>query len=222
MGIIKTVHLQNALSVVLLLFTGIQHASAACEYKQILKGEELSIGIMLHWSTSSENENAMFIVERSEDGIHFANIGAVKGAGHSSKHTDYSFLDNSKIKAQYYYRLRQIDNNGAFSTSPVFVFNKDQPSIFSIMNMSSSQLPNQLELHFDSTQKGVFKYELMNWQGKVLATKNITGKKGLNNLKVNLSSFGDQVYQLTLKSEGQEQTIVFKKEQNTRDLSMRE
>lgn len=222
MGLIKTTHLQNALSVALLLFIGIQTASAECEYRQMLQGEELSIGVMLNWSTSSEKENAMFIIERSEDGIQFTNIGAVKGAGNSSMHKDYSFLDNSKTKEQYYYRLRQIDYNGAFQTSPTFVFNKYQPALFSILNLFSSPSPNQLELHFDSAEEVTFEYELMDWQGKTLATKNINGEKGLNNLKINLNNFDDLIYQLTLKSAGQEQTIVFRKKQDAGDLSMRQ
>ncbi|MFT4667876.1 MAG: hypothetical protein ACI8YQ_002288 [Polaribacter sp.] len=222
MGIIKTTHLQKALNVILLLFIGVQNTSAECEYRQVLGGEELSMGIMLNWSTSSEKENAMFIIERSEDGIQFANIGAVKGAGHSSKHNDYSFLDNRQTKGQYYYRLRQIDYNGIFETSPTFVFNKYQPTLFSILNISASQSPNQLELNFDSTQDGAFEYELMDWQGKALSTKNIQGKNGLNHLKINLSTFDDLIYQLTLKSAGQEQTIVFRTTQDIKDLSMRE
>ncbi len=222
MGTTTTTHFQKSLCVAFLSLFLSQQISAECEYKQILKGEELSIGVMLNWSTSSEKENAMFIIERSEDGIQFANVGAVKGAGHSSKYKEYSFLDNSKVIGQYYYRLRQIDYNGAFETSPIFVFNKEQPAHFSILNMSCSQSPNQLELHFDSNKEVSFEYKLMDWQGKTLTTKNITGKKGLNNLKINLSTFSDLVYRLTLKSAGQEQTIVFRKKQDVRDLSMRE
>jgi len=221
MGTFTTTHLQKALFVILSLFIGIQHSSAKCQYKQILNGEELSVGVMLNWSTSSEKENAMFIIERSDDGIQFVNIGAVKGAGQSSKHKDYSFLDNKSNKGQWYYRLRQIDYNGAFETSPIFIFNSYQPKLFFISNICPSSTPNHIDLHFNSKKTGDYEYTLMDWQGRTLAVIPLKGTEGANLLQVDLKTFDDLVYQLTLNSEGQEQTIVFRKKQDAGSLSMR-
>jgi len=76
----------------------------------------------LDWTTASEKNNAYFDVERSRDGRSFEAAGRVAGQGNSSSPHEYLFLD-PKV-AQYgvptlYYRLRQVDANGAAAYSPV-------------------------------------------------------------------------------------------------------
>ena len=199
------------LIVLSLVFFSTTDLQAKCHYKQIINGEEISVGIMLSWSTSLEQDNAMFIIERSNDGIQFTNIGAVKGAGHSIKNNDYSFLDDSKSDGQRYYRLRQIDFDGSFSTSPIFIFNKNAPAFFHISNMSSAHATNQLEIQFEVFQPNVFQYDLMDWQGKSLLVNSSTATEGPNTIKIDLSPFEDLIYQLTLRTIEEEQTITFRK-----------
>jgi len=76
----------------------------------------------LNWNTASEKNNDYFDIERSRDGLVFERAGRVAGQGSSTMPHDYSFLD-PKV-AQYgvptlYYRLRQVDKDGATSYSTV-------------------------------------------------------------------------------------------------------
>lgn len=52
-------------------------------------------------------------IERSSDGVKFLTIGTVKGSGTISEHVNYSFSDFDPNKGANYYRLRQIDFDGA-------------------------------------------------------------------------------------------------------------
>jgi hypothetical protein len=52
-------------------------------------------------------------------------VGMVKGAGTSVTSHAYSFFDQSLPKATVYYRLRQMNSNGAFAYSDVKVLNYD-------------------------------------------------------------------------------------------------
>jgi len=77
--------------------------------------------VRLTWATASELNNAGFTVERSPDGQAFAAIGTVAGAGTSTVRHDYTLLD-SKLPTSakvLYYRLRQVDQDGTASYSPV-------------------------------------------------------------------------------------------------------
>ena len=69
----------------------------------------------LYWQTFTENNNELFIIERSADGERFESIGEVPGAINSLERLDYSFFDKEPLPGQSYYRLRQIDSNGQFS-----------------------------------------------------------------------------------------------------------
>lgn len=69
----------------------------------------------LFWQTYTENNNLVFVIERSADGESFERIGEVPGAINSLEHREYSFFDNDPLSGRSYYRLRQIDINGEFS-----------------------------------------------------------------------------------------------------------
>ena len=74
--------------------------------------------INLAWSTASEKDNAFFAVERSRNAVDFTVIGQVKGNGTTSAAHDYSFTDNDvTTEGVYYYRLKQVDNDGRVNYS---------------------------------------------------------------------------------------------------------
>ncbi len=76
------------------------------------KGEAISNGILLQWSTASELNNDYFKIERSSDGLNYSEIGNVNGAGNSDDLTSYQFVDNSSGSVVNYYRLSQFDFDG--------------------------------------------------------------------------------------------------------------
>ena len=73
----------------------------------------------LLWATATETQNAYFSLERSADGVHFDEIAQVPGAGNSAATKNYAYTDRSPINGPNYYRLRQVDFDGAYSFSPV-------------------------------------------------------------------------------------------------------
>ena len=48
---------------------------------------------VLRWQTATETNSAWFSIQRSNDGIHFNNIGKVKAAGNSSRIESYAYTD---------------------------------------------------------------------------------------------------------------------------------
>lgn len=83
----------------------------------------------LTWTTSWEKNNAYFIIERSDDGKTFSQVGRVAGNGTTSNLVSYTFLDNSPLSGTNYYRLKQIDYNGAYSFSKVVSLNHFTPEV---------------------------------------------------------------------------------------------
>lgn len=66
----------------------------------------------LKWITMSETNNNYFTIERTKDGIHFEEIGRVKGAGTFDGTRNYSCLDRLPYNGISYYRLSQTDFDG--------------------------------------------------------------------------------------------------------------
>jgi hypothetical protein len=66
--------------------------------------------ILLNWSTAQEVNNKGFGIERSDDGVHYKNIGWINGQINSLDRSDYNYQDNFvQPGLTYYYRLRQTD-----------------------------------------------------------------------------------------------------------------
>ncbi|GAL85405.1 hypothetical protein CHU_3437 [Sporocytophaga myxococcoides] len=83
----------------------------------------------LMWTTSWEKNNAYFIIERSDDGKTFSQIGRVEGNGTINNVVSYSFFDQAPLSGTNYYRLKQVDYNGAYSFSKVVSLNHFTPEV---------------------------------------------------------------------------------------------
>ncbi|RZL16217.1 MAG: T9SS type A sorting domain-containing protein [Hymenobacter sp.] len=75
-------------------------------------------GVQVAWATASELGSARFVVERSADGRAFAAVASVAAQGYSTQAHTYATLDHTAPTAHLYYRLRQIDTDGAVAYSP--------------------------------------------------------------------------------------------------------
>lgn len=73
--------------------------------------------IRLDWSTATESNNKHFEVEFSTDGKFFKQIGVVAGAGTTYTTQRYHFEHATPSVGVNYYRLRQVDYDGAFEYS---------------------------------------------------------------------------------------------------------
>ena len=74
---------------------------------------------LLSFATASERNNERFEIERSADGRTFQVIGVVKGAGDAQTQNNYTFTDEHPLRGINYYRLRQVDFDGASTLSQV-------------------------------------------------------------------------------------------------------
>jgi hypothetical protein len=87
--------------------------------------------VLLTWRTESEKDNDVFNIEQSTNGKDFQTIGQVKGHGTTVATNIYTFEHKDPSVSTHYYRLKQMDFNGASTYSPVraVVFGKNSLSI---------------------------------------------------------------------------------------------
>ncbi|MEL6255112.1 MAG: T9SS type A sorting domain-containing protein [Bacteroidota bacterium] len=111
------------------------------------KGEEIKTTISLEWSTANEVNNDHFIIEKSTDGNFFNKIGEVNAVGNSQDIQDYQFSDLSPGQGILYYRLKQVDIDGAFSYSKVLELSVEGAQQVSLY-------PNPVENHLEIRGKG--------------------------------------------------------------------
>ena len=73
--------------------------------------------VVLVWRTATEINNDYFVVERSQDRVHWEPVTRVKGAGNSTQSIAYRTADQAPLPGTSYYRLMQIDFDGTFTHS---------------------------------------------------------------------------------------------------------
>lgn len=68
--------------------------------------------VELYWTSQSEDNNAAYIVEKSDDMDVWTEAGRVDGHGTSNQANTYRFTDIAPFSEVSYYRLSQIDTDG--------------------------------------------------------------------------------------------------------------
>ena len=157
----------------------------------------------LTWATASEHNNEGFEVEKSTDGTRFEKIGFVAGAGNSSQKKEYTFEDASAFERSVqvvYYRLRQVDHDGAFEYS----------KIISVKNTTGN---TSIKI-YPTTTSGLLTVEAEGASVDVVTVVNQVGQVVLAAQKVNsvdMSALSAGVYFVQVQA-GQEQLTerVFK------------
>ncbi len=91
-------------------------------------------GIELQWTTAIEQAADRFEVQRIGDGFLFEKIGEVAARGTSTVANVYAFGDKKPRNGTNYYRLLQIDYNGATAYSNVVSAEWQVPNVWAVPN----------------------------------------------------------------------------------------
>ena len=111
-------------------------------------GKKDGQNVFLNWTTASEINNSHFDVERSTNGMSWSTIASIQGHGTSMTENQYSYSDNlSDMSATQaiYYRLKQVDFNGAYQYSWIVAINNSGsiaglPVIFPTLAIGLNQI----------------------------------------------------------------------------------
>ena len=187
-------------------------AKADCVFEQGLQPKELGIGTMLSWSTSEETNNAQFIVEKSENGLDYLNVGTVKGGGtHQSKKV-YNFLDAKAGGAtKVFYRLKVVDFDGTTSFSEIAMMNRKQANNLALVQMSSETTSRLFSCAIDAFTEGSAKLSLVDGQGKTVWEGSQKFTDGLNSVTVDLSGQKEGTYKLMIELNKEAEMLVIRK-----------
>jgi hypothetical protein len=81
----------------------------------------------LNWTTASEFNSDYFEILRSIDAINYESVGKVDAGNFSTQNLNYTFVDYDLSPNIYYYKLNQVDYNGAYKMyGPVSIFFEDK------------------------------------------------------------------------------------------------
>lgn len=85
-------------------------------------GKEISTGILLNWTTATEDNFDYFQIERADETLVFNTIANhIAGKGGVNVATPYTYSDRTPIQGKNYYRLKSVDLDGSYEYSNVIM-----------------------------------------------------------------------------------------------------
>jgi hypothetical protein len=110
--------------------------------------------VLLKWATVSEKDFDQFIIQRSVDGINYADIGSVAGAGRniSDVTTTYSFADGFPLLGLSYYRMKAVDLDGEFEFFGPIAVRIQGEKLFSVYPNPSSGNKIYFQQNFSASE----------------------------------------------------------------------
>ncbi len=131
----------------------------------------------LSWRTASEVNNARFVVERSLNGTTFAAIGQMAGQGTKASPTDYTLTDagiGATAPGLVYYRLQQVDRDGATHFSPVqtVTFSKATKALVTLL---PNPVVDEARLDLRQLPAGPYRVSVLDVIGRELLGTSLTG-----------------------------------------------
>ncbi|MCX6275139.1 MAG: T9SS type A sorting domain-containing protein [Bacteroidetes bacterium] len=177
---------------------------------ELLSFEAIQVSgkVSCKWITSTEINNDHFDVERSTDATNYTVIGTVKGFGQGVTTINhyYEFKDGDFCSGKVYYRLKQVDMNGAFTYSNIVSVSCKN----SLLNLAPNPTANNVVLTFYENTTGEVTIEVTDMVGQIALKKHFNVEAGYNEVEVGVSALPEGVYYLKVLNKDPQQADVAK------------
>jgi hypothetical protein len=157
--------------------------------------------ILLNWKTATEINNFGFEVQRSCDSQNWEVLGFLSGYGTSSEEHDYSFEDPDVSSGKYYYRLKQIDNDGSFEYSLIIEAEMLLPEGFLLYQNYPNPFNPETNIKFRLANSGMVSLKIYDMLGnEVVTLLNEELPAGTHEIQYNAGELSSGVYLLKIVS----------------------
>ena len=129
---------------------------------------ELSGKVTLKWGVASEQNNSHFNVQRSPNLQAWRTIGQVEGQGTTLLTQEYSFTDHQPLEGMNYYRLEQVDFDGASDYSKLLSVEMRKKTK---MGFHPNPVSGEIFVQLPNQQDGIFTLQVFDFQGRLVAVR---------------------------------------------------
>lgn len=166
---------------------------------QDFAARETDGGIQLDWSTLNEYNSSGFQVLRSPDGIQYTDIGFVATQADQAKVGSYQYFDAHPALGTNYYRLRQVDVDGATTESKTVAAHFQLMGEVTWKSIFPNPANNWVNVSFKARESEAMKLELTDLQGRAVVSQEIAAEQGTNEATLSVSGLAPGLYMLQLR-----------------------
>ncbi|MEL6535584.1 MAG: T9SS type A sorting domain-containing protein [Bacteroidota bacterium] len=153
-------------------------------------------GVELRWRTATELNNEGFEVQRSAANTEWITLGWVAGQGTINNHHSYQYKDAAPLAGTNYYRLKQVDFDGAWEYSEVI--SVEPLGLAPAFEIFPNPVQNNLQMRLYSPLNTTAMVQLTDLTGRVVQTDVLEASQ----LQWSAESLSAGWYTLTLLVEG--------------------
>jgi hypothetical protein len=166
-----------------------------------VKGVNADQNAIITWATASEEGNQYFDVQRSFDGKTFESIGNVDSKGSLGGNYSYTDQNASILGSTLYYRIKQVDFNGASTYSVVVAvtFNKGGVVIGSVY---PNPVQDVLNVTVSTSKSEIATVSILDVTGKLVQKETKSLGKGSSILQIPTGQLPQGLYFLNVISNG--------------------
>jgi hypothetical protein len=166
--------------------------------------------VSVNWTTASEHNSDYYTIKKSRDGIAWNTLNTIPAAGNSTQLIHYSVADASDISGTVYYRLTQVDVDGATKMYDVVSTNcssEKELALIAYPNPSNGQFTVKIE----NALGGKYALAITDMQGKAIEEQSLDLETGTTVVKLNPANILPGVYLLQFMQDGkpiQQQKLI--------------
>lgn len=166
-----------------------------------VKGVNADQNAIITWATASEEGNQYFDVQRSLDGKAFESVGNVESKGSLGGNYSYTDQNASILGSTMYYRIKQVDFNGASTYSVVVAvtFNKNGVVVGSVY---PNPVQDVLNVTVSTSKSEIATVSILDVSGKLVQKETKSLGKGSSILQISTSQLPQGIYFLNVVSNG--------------------
>ncbi|MEM9888266.1 MAG: T9SS type A sorting domain-containing protein [Bacteroidota bacterium] len=166
-------------------------------------GKSIDCQAELSWSTASETNNERFELQHSENAKDFKEIAKLKGAGTTLTPQQYSFTHETAAIGTNYYRIKQVDTDGASDYSAVIAVENDCKPAEDIFTVYPNPVGDgDLTITYEVHREHEAVIEVLNLAGEQVLRTPIVAEQGKNRFSLNTRPLAAGTYYVSLYKNG--------------------
>ncbi|HWB62712.1 MAG TPA: T9SS type A sorting domain-containing protein [Chitinophagales bacterium] len=159
--------------------------------------------IQVAWTTAVEINNNGFEIQRSTDGINFADLGWVNGHGNSTQVNNYSYNDFDVTPGVvYYYRLVQYDYNGIQTPTNIVQAELSTGDILIVSEPIPNPANNHSRINIITSKQIAVNIKLFNVIGQEISATAHQLTKGNNDINFDTTPLASGTYTAIINADG--------------------
>jgi hypothetical protein len=177
---------------------------------EYFKAEQNGLGVDLHWKTAQEQQNMGFILYRSSDATNWIEFGRVNGNATTDEPIAYDFRDEAPLRGTSFYRLVQVDVNGATTGYPAIKVEMSYTGHDLLAVYPNPVMSGKLNVKFESkADNEPITVQILDLRGQLVHHQNFLMNGGVNDLQVDVTQLPIGLYIAQVTNKGKVHTAKF-------------